>query len=439
MDSIFAVATAPGRGGVAIVRVSGPAAGEALRRLCKNLPKPRQAHFTVISEGEEIIDRGLALWFPAPASFTGEDVAELHLHGGRAVVARALSALARMDGLRPAEPGEFSRRAFLNGRMDLTEAEGLADLVDAETEAQRRQALRQMGGALKRRVENWRERMIGLMALQEATIDFSEEDLPPDLADRVFHDGDRLVQEIKAALSQYVKAERLREGFHVAILGAPNTGKSSLLNRLAGREAAIVSERAGTTRDIIEVHLELGGFPVILSDTAGLREEADEIEAEGIRRARERAESADLKILLFDASVPVAGGDPILALRDSDSLIVANKIDLAKGGLSPQLQSLNALPLSALAGEGLDALERRLAEMASERMGAGGDAGLNRLRHRRALEDCLEALERLDLDKAPELAAEDLRQAARALGRITGSVDVEDILDSIFRDFCIGK
>ncbi|WP_142849188.1 tRNA uridine-5-carboxymethylaminomethyl(34) synthesis GTPase MnmE [Telmatospirillum sp. J64-1] len=439
-DTIFALASAPGRAGVAVLRLSGDRSGEVLQRLSgQALPKPRYAQrVRLTSSAGELMDDGLALWFPAPRSFTGEDVVELHLHGGRAVLA-AVSEELLDQGLRPAEPGEFSRRAFLNNKMDLTEAEAVADLVDAETSAQRRQALRQMDGALSRLVEDWRTRLVRALAHFEAVIDFPEEGLPEELnaqVDKVLGD---LAGEISTHLADGHRGERLRDGLEVAILGAPNAGKSSLLNRLARREAAIVSATAGTTRDVIEVHLDLGGFPVVLADTAGLRETEEEIESEGIRRARARAEKADLVIAVFDGSQLPRLDPHTLELVDNKALVVVNKADLVTGGLPADLPEGRSFLLSARTGEGLDPFLLVLTETVARLLDVSAAPVLTRARHRSALEECLAALERARQAPMPELAGEDLRLAARAIGRITGRVDVEELLDVIFREFCIGK
>ncbi len=444
MDSIYALSTAPGRAGLAMVRLSGPGAGPALTALAGRLPPPRLASRAVLRDTAGVaIDDALVLWFPGPASFTGEDVAEFHIHGGKAVLAALLAALAQRPGLRLAAPGEFTRRAFQHGKLDLTAAEGLADLIDAETEAQRRQGLRQMQGELGRLYESWRSRLLRGLAHVEADIDFPEEDLPDGIAAAIRPDIDILRQEIARHLADNRRGERLRDGVTVVILGPPNAGKSSLLNALAQREAAIVSDIAGTTRDIIEVQLDLGGYPVVLADTAGLRETADRIEGEGVRRALARAESADLKLLLLDAADLAAPPPEILTLLDADCLLVANKTDLTPLPQDAILAGHEVLPLSVNSGAGLDALLHKLAAAVAARFEAGQASGatLTRARHREALQHCAAALDRFLSGAAPdaELAAEDLRLAARALGRITGRVDVEDVLDVVFRDFCIGK
>ena len=457
-DTIFALSSAPGRAGIAVIRISGPAAGAALAALTgaeAERPRPREARLVALrrpADGEAI-DRGLALWFPAPASATGEDVAELHVHGGRAVVAATLEALGALEGCRLAEPGEFARRAFHAGKLDLAATEGLADLIAAETEAQRRQALVQMGGALGRRTEALRARVIEAAALIEAEIDFvDEEDVPTELLPRARAGLAGVVEEIEALLADSERGERLREGLEVAIVGPPNVGKSSLFNAIARRDAAIVSAAAGTTRDVIEVRLDLDGLPVTLADTAGLRaldrsaagtDEQSAVEAEGIRRARERAEAADIRLLVVDATAG-AGLDPETErLLGGATLVAANKIDLLDGADgTPALGG--ALPVSALSGAGLDRLIDRLTALVAARLGGRGEGALvTRARHREALADCraalARALARAGTGGQAELVAEDLRLAARALGRVAGRVDVEDILDVIFRDFCIGK
>jgi tRNA modification GTPase len=441
VPTIFAPATAPGRGGVAIVRVSGPLAGTALTALTgRPLPAPRMATFVrlTVSETGEFLDQGLVLWFPAPHSFTGEDVAEFHVHGGRAVIAGVIDALARLPGLRIAEPGEFSRRGFENGKFDLTAAEAIADLVDADTAAQRRQALRQMEGELGRLYDGWRHRLTRALAHLEADIDFPDEDLPEGVAVMVRPELEALADEIASHLNDNRRGERLRDGIHISILGAPNAGKSSLLNVLARREAAIVSERAGTTRDVVEVHLDLGGFPVVLADTAGLREAADEIESEGIRRALDRAANADLKLAVFDATTLPELDAQTLAVVDDQTLVVLNKLDRASE-LVHEIGGKPAIPVSARTGQGLPELLRSLTSAVKTRFETPGVPALTRARHRGALEECAASLHRAMSADLPELAAEDVRLASRALGRITGRVDVEDLLDVIFRDFCIGK
>ena len=433
-DTIYALSTAPGRAGIAVVRVSGPAAGTVLCALAGKLPPPRRAEVARFRDADgETIDHGLALFFPAPHSVTGEDVAELHLHGSRAVLAAVFAALAR-QGLRLAEPGEFTRRGFLNGKLDLAEAEGLADLIAAETAAQHRQALRQLQGALGGATEAWREQLLGLQARLEAAIDFPDEDLPSGLWDDARARAASLEAEIAAFLADGGRGERVREGIAVAILGPPNAGKSSLMNALARREVAITAATAGTTRDVIEVALDLAGYPVLLADTAGLRASGDAVEAEGVRRARAVAARADLKLVVIDAA-KAEEACAIDDLLDEDAILVANKIDLLPAGAVAR----RGLPVSVKTGAGMEALLARLGDAVGQRFAPAGGALVTRARHRAALEECRTALARFGDAALPELAAEDLRKAARALGRIIGRVDVEDMLDRLFAQFCIGK
>ena len=440
-DTIFALSTARGRAAIAVVRVSGPGARGVLEALgAKGALQPRVAKRVklVCPAGGEALDDALALWFQAPRSETGEDVVELHIHGGRAVIAGVLDALGTLPGLRPADPGEFTKRAFLNGKIDLTGAEGLGDLVEADTAAQRRQALRQMEGGLATVYENWRQRLIRALAHLEAEIDFADEDLPEGVSQGAMSDLAALRSEIARHLDDGRRGEVLREGFSVAILGAPNVGKSSLMNALTRRETAIVSSIAGTTRDIVEARLDLGGYPILLADTAGLRDvdEAaggDPIEREGIRRALARAENADLRLLVFDAR---AGLDTATgALAGVNSVLIANKIDLAVTAEIPP----GALAVSASRGDGIAALQHKIQVEAEDRMSVGAHPAITRARHRSALQECTAALDRALYASAAELRTEDVRLAARAVGRITGRIDVEDLLDVIFREFCIGK
>jgi tRNA modification GTPase len=434
--TIFAPATAPGRAGIAVIRISGPQCKSILRALVAagGLPAPRQATFAALRDPGtgEVLDRGLVLWFPGPGSFTGEDVVELHCHGGGAVIGAFLTVLGDFDGCRLAEAGEFTRRAFQNGKMDLTQAEGLADLIAAETEAQRRQAQRQMAGELGRIYEGWRADLIGALAHLEADIDFPDEDLPDGMTRRQRPVLARLAGEMSVHLDDNHRGERLRDGCHMVILGAPNVGKSSLLNALARRDAVIVSAQAGTTRDIVEVSLNLGGYPVVLADTAGLRDSDDAVEAEGVRRARARAAQADLKIVLYDCAATAEPDGDVLALADG-GVLVASKVDLAPA------PPAHGLGVSTKTGQGLESLVGKLTHEAARRMSANGPPGLTRARHRQGLTDCRDALNRALEQQDGEFVAEDVRLAARNLGRITGRVDVDDILDVVFGDFCIGK
>ena len=443
--TIFALASGAGRAGVAVIRVSGPEADAVFTALARRTPPdPRVATRVALRDPDsgDPLDDGLAIRFPAPRSYTGEDVVEFHIHGGAAVIAALLDVLGRCPELRLAEPGEFTRRAVLSGRMDLTEAEGLIDLIDAETDAQRRQALRQAGGALRDLYDGWRERLISGLAHLEAAIDFPEEDLPENLVSA--HRGEilGLIDEMARHLDDDCRGERLRQGLMIAIIGPPNAGKSSLLNVLARREAAIVSARAGTTRDVVEVSLDLAGFPVLVADTAGLRDATDEIEAEGVRRARRWAGTADLKIAVVAADAVEGGSFPGLAgLIDRETLVVINKTDLAETAWSPDGAPIDIYKVSLKTGGGLEAFLSGLAGIVRDRMGQGpaGAPVITRARHRAAVEQCRLALTRSLGAVLPELAAEDIRIAVRELGRITGAVDVEDLLDVIFRDFCIGK
>ena len=396
----------------------------------------RATRATLVGADGTPIDDALVLWFPAPASATGEDVAELHVHGSQAVIAALFNELGRIDGLRAAEAGDFTRRSFENGKLDLTEIEGLADLIDAETEMQRRQALRQLKGFLGKRAEAWRAKIIEACALIEAGIDFSDEgDVPDELMDSALGVASALRNEIQESLGASARSERLRDGLVVAIAGPPNAGKSTLLNRLANRDAAIVSPHAGTTRDIIEVHLDLAGYPLVLIDTAGIRDSDNPLEQEGVRRARDRAGQADLVLWLVDAS---AGATPPEKFG-ADVWTVLNKIDLIEGQGADAVQP--AFAISAETGQGLDALTSALVAFAAGYFGSGESAVVSRARHRALLQGTADALGRASQSAAlgEEIVAEELRTAAQALGRLTGRVDVEDILDKIFKDFCIGK
>jgi tRNA modification GTPase len=432
-DTIFATASGHGRAAVCLIRISGLESRTVLERMTERMPEPRRAVVRTLKHPTtgEPLDQALVLWMPGPGSFTGEDQAELQIHGGLATRAAVLRALGAIDNCRPAEAGEFTRRAFLNGRMDLAQVEGLADIIDAETEAQRRQAMLQLGGRLGNAAENWRESVLQVLALLEASLDFSDEgDVPEDLEEEILGMIDRVRGEIGRAMANR-SGERLREGLTVVLAGPPNAGKSTLLNALARRDVAIVSPVAGTTRDVIEVHCDLGGLPVIIVDTAGLRESGDMIEREGVSRARARAQDADLVLWL----VPPEGeeSEPPQAQR---LLRVGTKSDLNR------VRHDCDLTIAAATGEGLPELIAHLEEEASALMGQG-DAILTRERHRKALERAHAALERaraMLVGHGPlELAAEEVRLAARAIGEITGRVDVEDVLDRLFSSFCIGK
>jgi tRNA modification GTPase len=434
-DTIFAPSTAPGRAGIAVIRVSGPCAKDAVRALTQDVPpSPKQAVLKAFRDVRgEVIDRGLLLWFEAPHSFSGEDIAEFHVHGGRAVVDAMQDALSVVDGLRPAEAGEFTRRAVENGKLDLTQAEALADLIDAQTDAQRKQALGQYGGALTALYEGWRTRLTRAVGLTEAVLDFPDEEVPDDVLNTVRDIVTSLIAEIRAHLDDDRRGEILRDGINLTVFGRPNSGKSSLLNALARRDVAIVSETAGTTRDVIEIRLDLGGYPVIVADTAGIRESDDPVEQEGVRRAIERAQAADIALLLVDASDPTPIAGLPANVGEILDLVVWNKMDIGE-------PRLGGIPISAKTGDGIGELLSKLSEMAGKLLKSNSnDAPLTRTRHRAHLEDVLTGLERSQKVPDRELFGEDLRLALRSLGRITGRVDVEDILDVVFREFCIGK
>ena len=427
MDTIYAQASGRGKAGVSVIRLSGPRAWEAVAALCGRLPAPRQASVRLLRIGEDALDEALVLCFEAGRSFTGEESAELHLHGAIATVAAVLKALGSLGFLRLAEPGEFTRRAMESGRLDLSQVEGLADLIEAETEAQRKQALAVLSGSVGRMVETWRSKLIRAAALMEACIDFADEDLPVDVTPEAFALLSEVAAQLSAEIGRISVTERVREGFEVAIVGRPNSGKSTLLNALAGREAAITSEVAGTTRDVIEVRMDLSGLAVTLLDTAGLRDTEDKVEAIGIARAVERAKRADLRVFLLD------DGDIPLLEPIADDLIVQGKADL--GGSAD-------LRVSGKTGEGIDALVAAITKRLSAR--AAGAGVMTRERHRdclerasgalcSALEELGHGLERLDL------AAEHCRTGIRALESLLGRVDVENLLDEIFSSFCIGK
>jgi len=437
-ETIYAVSSGAGKAGVAVIRVSGGAAGLALETLCGGLPPDRRAVVRSIrTRNGEIIDRGLVLWMPGPGTFTGEDSAEFQVHGSRAVVSAVLEALQEIDGLRPADAGEFARRAFENGKLDLTEVEGLADLIDAETEAQRRQALRQMEGAAGRIVEDWRGRLIGILALCEAGIDFADEDdVPAGVAVEVGPKITALATEIDRYLADGHRGEMIRDGLTVVIAGAPNVGKSSLMNALARRDVAIVSDIPGTTRDMIEVRLDLSGVPVTVVDTAGLRDSADLIEQEGVRRAEARARDSDLVLWMTDT----ASENPPEGLVGPETWIVRNKCDRTGYPLGPRTGS--EYGLSVRSGDGIEDLLAGLSAWIGDRVGSGTTPLITRARHRLELEAAVSALHAAangDYLVHGDLVAEDLRRAAMALGRITGRIDVEDVLDAVFGQFCIGK
>jgi tRNA modification GTPase len=427
MDTIYALASARGKAGVSVIRLSGPASWAAVAALSGPLPEPRKAGLRRLKLDGEVLDEAVVLCFAAGASFTGEQVAELHVHGAMATVAAVLRAVGGQPELRMAEPGEFTRRALENGRLDLAQVEGLSDLIEAETEAQRKQALKVLSGSVGKAADQWRADLVRAAALIEATIDFVDEDVPVNVTPEVLHLVDRVDAALRAELRRYGAAERIRDGFEVAIVGRPNAGKSTLLNALAGREAAITSEYAGTTRDVIEVRMDLGGLPVTVLDTAGLRETSDVVEGIGIERALERAAAADLRVFLLDGEEV-----PLITPLPGD-LVVQGKADLG---------SVEGLAVSGKTGAGVD---RLVAEITGILSGRAASAGvLTRERHRDAVARAIEAMEsaRKEVEEGPdrvEMAAEELRRAARALAALVGRVDVEHLLDEIFASFCIGK
>lgn len=448
-ETIYALSSAPGKAGVSVVRVSGKNAFTSLQKLAPTGKEflPRKTYHQTLTDPRDgtTIDRALILPLKGPASFTGEDTIEYHLHGSPAVIDSLLSYLATQPNHRPAAPGEFTRRAFENGKLDLTEAEAVADLINAETQEQKIQALSQMGGALSKLYEGWRARVIRIMAYIEAVIDFPDEDIPDDQVKTQVPEIKSLITEIELHLNDNRRGERLRDGINIAIIGAPNAGKSSLINLLSKRDIAIVSPMAGTTRDVLEAHLDLGGFPVILADTAGLRPDVlsddgahGSIESEGIRRAMSRAENADLRLAVFDGTEKVLNAHT-LGLINDNTIVVFTKTD-SPDYQKPSLVGRTAIEISCITGENVDILLAALTDNIKALYASSRETpSLTRNRHRAALEQCVQCLKDSTNAPLPELMAEDMRMAARALGRITGRVDVEDLLDVIFRDFCIGK
>src|SRR5712671_6221178 len=448
-QTIFALSSGRPPSAISIVRVSGPQAGAALTLLAGKMPAPRMATRALLRDRDrQPIDDAVILWFPGPASATGEDVAEFHVHGGRAVLAALFAALSDFDHVRAAEPGEFTRRAFENGKLDLTEAEGLDDLIHADTDRQRRHALRQLNGLLGDRARDWRAQIIEASALIEAGIDFSDEaDVPVELIAPALKKIKVLLGEIQQVLAAQGHGERLRDGLVVAIAGPPNVGKSTLMNQLARREVAIVSPHAGTTRDVIEVQLDLDGYPVTVIDTAGIRETDDPVEQEGVRRARARAAEADLVLWMIDAeheASPHRGAAPIWTVRNKIDLdaIRADSPNSRQGAVAGQHRALGSdLGISATRGDGMPELISALVGFARGYLGSGEGGLINRARQRALLQEAADSLQRsiAVLGKGEELMAEELRTAAHSLGKLLGRVDVEDILDSIFREFCVGK
>jgi len=444
-DTIFALATPKGKSGVAVVRISGNRSFNVIKTICQvELLEERKTFVTnlYVPGTNEIIDKALVVFFKNPRSFTGEDVVEFHIHGSIAVIKLLLSTLAKLEGLRLALPGEFSQRAFMNGKMDLTSAEGLADLIEAETIMQQKQAIRQMSGELGELYGGWRESIIEILAYIEAYLDFPDENIPQAVLQEVENSISSLKNAIKNHLNDNMRGQRLREGVFVAIIGAPNVGKSSLLNYIARKDVAIVSDIAGTTRDVIEINLDLDGIPITIADTAGIRETLDLIENEGVKRAKDKALKADFNIIMLDSS---NFDKESLKLIDQNSIIVLNKIDLYDDSIisnfHPELDNLpnQIVPISIKENIDLDRLLAIIKEKAAEFVSLGNEPSITRIRYRQLLEEALANLDYFTFDKELELAAEDLRLAARAIGHITGAIDVDEILDKIFSSFCIGK
>ena len=442
--TIYALSTGPGISGIAVIRISGEETSKVLTLLTsKPLPKPRVAALRKINKinTSELIDEGIILWFPGPESYTGEDMAEIQVHGSKAVIDALHTSISNIENCRLAEPGEFTKLAFQNGKINLLKAESVADLISSETEIQRQQAIKIMNGKSADQFNLLREKLLKILSHVEAKIDFPDEDLPNDILKEIKKSSDDVLINIEKILNDQKVGERIREGFKIAILGPTNAGKSSLLNHLSNRDVAIVSEIAGTTRDVIETHLNIDGYPVIVSDTAGIRESKNEIEKKGIKLSLNRAEEADLKLIVVDAK-NLNFTDVLKGLLDQNAILVINKSDLLKGDINPEIKKLNHVLISIKENLNIDELILKIKNNLKNKFITSDDILITRERHRQHLEQCLEHLnnfnkknEEEDFDKA----AEDLRLATRHLGMIVGKVDVEEILGSIFNDFCIGK
>ena len=442
--TIYALSTASGISGIAVIRISGIKSSHAIKALTNaSLPKPKTAVIKKFSKinTSDLIDEGLLLWFPGPASYTGEDMAEIHVHGSIAVVKSILNELSKIQDCRLAEPGEFTKIAFQNGKLNLMKAESISDLISAETEIQRQQAIKIMTGKSSDKFNSLREKLLKILSNVEAKIDFPEEDLPDDVIINIKNDSEKIRKEVEKILNDQKVGERIREGFKIAIIGPANAGKSSLLNHLSDRDVAIVSEIAGTTRDVIEAHLNLDGYPVVISDTAGIRESEDEIEKKGIKLALKRAEDADLNIIVIEPkSVNLTGF--LNDLVSEKSIIVINKIDLGYNNINQQISKFNPIFLSIKNETNLDELINRIKDKLKNKFVSSNETLITRERHRQSLEACVQNLINFEEKNSQEdfdKAAEDLRLATRHLGMIVGKVDVEEILGSIFNDFCIGK
>ena len=442
--TIYALSSGPGLSGIAVIRISGSQVKEIVKLTTNGkLPKPRQAtlkKFTKINKSE-LIDEGILIWFPGPESYTGEDMAEIHVHGSIAVVRAILDELSKINNCRLAEPGEFTKIAFQNGKINLLKAESISDLISAETEIQRQQAINMMSGRSFDKFNSLREKLLKILSNVEAKIDFPEDDLPEDVIKNIKIDSQKIRKEIEAILNDQKVGERIREGFKIAIVGPANAGKSSLLNYLSNRDVAIVSEIAGTTRDVIEAHLNVDGYPVVISDTAGIRKSKDEIEKKGIKLALKRAEDADLNIIVIEPkSIDFAGF--LNDLVSEKSIIVINKIDLGYKNINQQIEKFNPIFLSIKNETNLDELINRIKVKLKNKFISSNETLITRERHRQSLEACVKNLQNFEEKNSQEdfdKAAEDLRLATRHLGMIVGKVDVEEILGSIFNDFCIGK
>ena len=442
--TIYALSTGPGISGIAVIRISGEETSKVLTLLTsKPLPKPRVAALRKINKinTSELIDEGIILWFPGPESYTGEDMAEIQVHGSKAVVDALHKSISKIENCRLAEPGEFTKLAFQNGKINLLKAESVADLISSETEIQRQQAIKIMNGKSANRFNFLREKLLKILAHVEAKIDFPDEDLPKDVLNEIKKSSDEVLKNLEKILDDQKVGERIREGFKIAILGPTNAGKSSLLNHLSNRDVAIVSEIAGTTRDVIETHLNIDGYPVIVSDTAGIRESKDEIEKKGIKLSLNRAEEADLKLIVVEAK-NLDFTDVLKGLLDENAILVINKLDLLKKDIDPEIKKINHVLISIKDNLNIDALILKIKNSLKNKFITSEDILITRERHRQHLEQCLNYLKNFNQKKEIEdfdKAAEDLRLATRHLGMIVGKVDVEEILGSIFNDFCIGK
>jgi len=442
--TIYALSTGPGISGLAIIRVSGKNTAKVIKKLTgSKLPTPRTATLKKFNKngGKELIDEGVVIWFPAPNSYTGEDLAEFHVHGSRAVIKAMHKAISKVKNCRLAEPGEFTKRAFQNGKINLLKAESIADLISSETEIQRKQALKIMSGESSDVFISWRKKLLKILSHIEAKIDFPDEDLPKNIINEIQKTTSKILLDIKKTLNDQKVGERIREGYKVAILGPPNSGKSSLLNYLSKRDVAIVSEIAGTTRDVIETHLNLDGYPVVLSDTAGIRNSKNEIEKKGIKIALKRADDADLKLVIVSAKKPDLS-NVLKSLLKKDAILVVNKSDLIKGKLNSKFKKYQYVSISIKKDLNLNKLIIKIKSKLKNQFTRSEDILITRERHRQSLTNCVQHLEKFQQQNSTknfDKAAEDLRLATRHLGMIVGKVDVEELLGSIFNDFCIGK